>query len=176
MRSRSFFQRSTGSTSGVPFSCSLPSVGSCCSGASGSRGLRFCWAFYRRSTFPGRSTRGTQAGGFGARRFVGATVIFAVWGATLFALVASYTRRAGVVALASVFMLWNVGLMVQFGLGLMNRDRLIWREVVTDQFREVPPRLMSVVGRYLFARDELPGRAPDVEDDEDDGGDGGGES
>ena len=119
----------------------------------------------------------TQAGGFGARRFVGATVIFAVWGATLFALVASYTRRAGVVALASVFMLWNVGLMVQFGLGLMNRDRLIWREVVTDQFREVPPRLMSVVGRYLFARDELPGRAPDVEDDEDDDdGDGGGES
>ena len=118
----------------------------------------------------------TQAGGFGARRFVGATVIFAVWGAILFALVASYTLRAGVFALASVFMLWNVGLMVQFGLGLMNRDRLIWREVVNDQFREVPPRLMSVVGRYLFARDELPGSAPDVEDDEDDDGDGGGES
>ena len=116
----------------------------------------------------------TQAGGFGARRFIGATVIFAVWGATLFALVASYTRRAGVVALASVFMLWNVGLMVQFGLGLMNRDRLIWREVVNDQFREVPPRLMSVVGRYLFARDELPGSA--TEDDDDGDGDGGGES
>ncbi len=109
----------------------------------------------------------TQAGGFGARRLVGATVIFAVWGATLFALVASYTRRAGVVALASVFMLWNVGLMVQFGLGLMNRDRLIWREVVHDQFREVPPRLMSVVGRYLFSREELPGS---VNDDDDDGG------
>ena len=110
----------------------------------------------------------TQAGGFGARRFVGATVIFAVWGATLFAAVQSSLRRIGVVALASVFVLWNVGLMVQFGLGLMNRDRLIWREVINDQFREVPPRLVSVVGRYLFARDELPGSAS--EDDDDHGG------
>jgi len=121
----------------------------------------------------------TQAGGFGARRFVGATVIFAVWGATLFAVVASYIRRAGVVALASVFILWNVGLMVQFGLGLMNRDRLIWQEVIHDQFQEVPPRLMSVLGRYLFARDELPGSATDQDQDEDeveDDGHGGGES
>jgi hypothetical protein len=107
----------------------------------------------------------TQAGGFGARRFVGATIIFAVWGATLFAVVQPSLRRIGVVALASVFMLWNVGLMVQFGLGLMNRDRLIWREVINDQFREVPPRLVSVVGRYLFARDELPGSATDDDDD-----------
>lgn len=112
----------------------------------------------------------TQAGGFGARRFVGATVIFAVWGATLFALVQSSLRRIGVVAIASVFMLWNVGLMVQFGLGLMNRDRLIWREVISDQFREVPPRLVSVVGRYLFARDELPGSATDDDDDDPGGG------
>lgn len=107
----------------------------------------------------------TQAGGFGSRRFVGATVIFAVWGATLFALVESSVRRAGVLVLACVFMLWNVGLMVQFGLGLMNRDRLIWREVINDQFREVPPRLVSVVSRYLFARDELPGSASDGDDD-----------
>ena len=112
----------------------------------------------------------TQAGGFGARRFVGATIIFAVWGATLFAIVESRLRRVGVVALASVFMLWNVGLMVQFGLGLMNRDRLIWREVVNDQFREVPPRLVSVLDRYLFARDELAGSATEEDEDEEDEG------
>ena len=139
-------------------------------------GIAFLLGLLSQVYISGAVDSWTQAGGFGARRFIGATVIFAVWGATLFALVASYTRRAGVVVLASVFMLWNVGLMVQFGLGLMNRDRLIWREVVHDQFREVPPRLMSVVGRYLFARDELPGSATDDDDDDDDDGDGGGES
>lgn len=101
----------------------------------------------------------TQAGAFGARRFVGATVIFVVWGATWFAAIEPYVRRTGVVVITSALVLWNVGLMVQFGLGLMNRDRLIWREVVHDQFVEVPPRLLSVVGRYFFARDELPGSA-----------------
>lgn len=99
----------------------------------------------------------TTAGAFGARRFVNATVIFAVWGATFFSLVEARVRRAGVIALASVFVLWNVGLMVQFGLGIMERDRLIWNEVIHDQFREVPPRLVSVVRRYVFARDELAG-------------------
>lgn len=101
----------------------------------------------------------TQAGAFGARRFVGATVIFAVWGATLFAAIEPYVRRAGVVTITGTLVLWNLGLMVQFGLGLMNRDRLVWDEVVHAQFAEVPPRLLSVMGRYLFARDELPGSA-----------------
>ena len=99
----------------------------------------------------------TTAGAFGARRFVNATVIFAVWGATLFALIEVHARRIGVVLVASGFLLWNVGLMVQFGLGLMNRDRLVWNEVVHAQFREVPPRLLSVVNRYVFSRDELAG-------------------
>jgi len=103
----------------------------------------------------------TQAGAFGARRFVGATAIFAVWGATLFAVIEPHVRRAGVVALAGVFMLWNVALMVQFGLGLMNRDRLEWDEIVHNQFHEVPPRLVSVVARYFGARDELAGSAQD---------------
>lgn len=101
----------------------------------------------------------TQAGAFGARRFVGATVIFAVWGASLFSTIEPYVRRAGLVAITSILIVWNVGLMMQFGLGLMNRDRLVWSEVVHDQFTEVPPRLLSVLGRYLLARDELPGSA-----------------
>jgi hypothetical protein len=102
----------------------------------------------------------TQAGAFGARRFVGATVIFTVWGATLFALVEPYVRRAGLVVIASVLILWNVGLMVQFGLGPMNRDRLIWSEVVPAQL-DVAPRLFSVIGRYFTSREDLPGSARD---------------
>ena len=99
----------------------------------------------------------TQAGAFGARRFVGATPIFAIWGATLLAVLEPHLRRAGVLALTGVLVLWNVGLMVQFGLGMMNRDRLEWREIVHNQFREVPPRLVSVATRYFMAREELAG-------------------
>ena len=99
----------------------------------------------------------TQAGAFGARRFVGATVIFAVWGAAAFAFLVPHVRRAGVAALASAVVLWNVGLMVQFGLGLMDRQRLVWSAIVHNQIYEVPPRLVSVVSRYFMARDDLAG-------------------
>lgn len=101
----------------------------------------------------------TQAGAFGARRFVALTPIFAVWGASSLALLEPRVKRAGVVVLGSAFMIWNMLLMVQFGLGMMNRDRLEWRNVVHNQFYEVPPRLARVVERYIFARDELPGSA-----------------
>ena len=74
-------------------------------------------------------------------------------------------RHAGVAALASVFILWNVGLMIQFGIGLMNRDRLVWAEVVPAQFLEVPPRLAAVAGRYVFSRDELAGSAHEGSED-----------
>jgi len=66
-------------------------------------------------------------------------------------------RRAGVYAAVAFFVLLNVSLMVQFGLGLMDRQRLVWREVVHNHVFEVPPRIVSVVGRYLMARDELSG-------------------
>jgi hypothetical protein len=96
----------------------------------------------------------TQAGAFGSRRFVGATAILAVWGGVAFALLEPRLKRAGVAALASVFVLWNLSLMVQFGLGIMNRDRLIWPEIVRNHVYEVPPRLGEVLGRYVLGREE----------------------
>ena len=99
----------------------------------------------------------TTAGAFGARRFVGTTVILAVWGALVLEALRPHLRRAGVYAAVAFFILWNVSLMVQFGLGLMDRQRLVWREVVHNHVFEVPPRIVSVVGRYLVARDELTG-------------------
>jgi hypothetical protein len=39
----------------------------------------------------------------------------------------------------------------------MNRDRLIWSEVLRNHVHEVPPRLFSVVRSYLFARSDLEG-------------------
>lgn len=99
----------------------------------------------------------TTAGAFGARRFVGTTVILVVWGALALEALRPRLRRAGVYAAVAFFVLLNVSLMVQFGLGLMDRQRLVWREVVHNHVFEVPPRIVSVVGRYLMARDELSG-------------------
>ncbi len=102
----------------------------------------------------------TQAGAFGSRRFVATTIIFAVWGGWLYATLEPKLRRIGIAAMTSVLILWNVSLMIQFGLGIMDRQRLVWREVIHNHVYEVPPRLASVFMRYLTARDKIddPGR------------------
>lgn len=99
----------------------------------------------------------TTAGAFGARRFVATTVIFAVWGALALQALRPRLRRVGLYAAVGFFVLWNISLMVQFGLGLMDRQRLVWKEVVHNHLFEVPPRIFSVVGRYLTARGDLSG-------------------
>ena len=97
----------------------------------------------------------TQAGAFGARRFVGTGVIFVVWGAFFMYVLRARLRMWGLACLTSLFIFWNVSLMVQFGLGLMDRQRLIWREVMHNHFYEVPTRLFSVFGRVLVDADSL---------------------
>jgi len=120
-----------------------------------SAGLVLLAAFVAQVYISGAVDSWTQAGAFGSRRFVGATAIFAVWGAFVFGALVPRLRRAGVAALAAVFILWNVSLMIQFGLGLMDRQRLVWSDIVHNHLHEVPPRLLSVVGRFLWARDDL---------------------
>ena len=97
----------------------------------------------------------TQAGAFGSRRFVGATVVFA-WG--LAAVVAALRRRVGPVACAASLVLlawWNVSLMVQFGLRLMDRQRLEWPRVAVNQVTEVPPRAARAAWLFLTDRERL---------------------
>jgi hypothetical protein len=98
----------------------------------------------------------TQAGAFGSRRFLGATIIFAVWGGWVFYKLTARIRKAGAAALATVFILWNVSLMIQFGLGIMDRQRLIWSQIVHNHIYEVPPRMGMVISRYLKVRDRMP--------------------
>jgi hypothetical protein len=100
----------------------------------------------------------TQAGAFGSRRFVSATPIFSVWGALTYAALEPRWKRYGLAATAALFVAWNVSLMVQFGLGLMDRQRLVWRQIVHNHVHEVPGRFFIVLERYLVARDELQGR------------------
>lgn len=97
----------------------------------------------------------TQAGAFGSRRFVGATVVFA-WG--LAAALAWLRARTGPVPCAVVlafFAWWNVSLMVQFGLRLMDRQRLEWPRVANNQLTEVPPRAARAAWLFLTDRERL---------------------
>jgi len=97
----------------------------------------------------------TQAGAFGSRRFLNTTIIFAVWGGWLYSTLEPKLRRIGIAAVTTLLILWNVSLMIQFGLGIMDRQRLVWREVMYNHIYEVPPRLTSVFTRYLKARDKI---------------------
>jgi hypothetical protein len=97
----------------------------------------------------------SQAGAFGSRRFVGVTVVFA-WGLAM--LLRRLPPRVGTAPLAAalaVCVWWNVSLMVQFGLRLMDRQRLEWPRVAANQFTEVPPRLWRVGVLFLTDRERL---------------------
>lgn len=97
----------------------------------------------------------TQAGAFGSRRFVSATLPFA-WG--LATLLAALLPRLGwrpLAAALALFVWWNASLMVQFGLKLMDRQRLEWPRVAVNQFVEVPPRLLHVARLFLLDRERL---------------------
>ncbi len=97
----------------------------------------------------------TQAGAFGSRRFVATSVIFAAWGGVLLFALARRIRSVGIVLLSGFLVVWNLSLMIQFGLGLMDRQKLVWGEVIHNHIYEVPTRLFSMAGKYLRARDRI---------------------
>jgi hypothetical protein len=96
----------------------------------------------------------TQAGAFGSRRFVSATPVFA-WGlAVLVAAGLARHRRLTALALA-VAVWWNVSLMVQFGLKLMDRQQLEWPRVALNQVVEVPRHLLRASWLFFTDRERL---------------------
>ncbi|HEY7509575.1 MAG TPA: hypothetical protein VIG50_04940 [Vicinamibacteria bacterium] len=102
----------------------------------------------------------TQAGAFGSRRFVAATPMFA-WGlATVVEAARPRLGRVPAAAALAVFAWWNVSLMVQFGLRLMDRQRLEWPKVAVNQFTEVPRRLGHVAVLFFSDRERLVREAP----------------
>jgi hypothetical protein len=94
-----------------------------------------------------------QAGAFGSRRFVASTAMFAFGLAAL--LEALDARRGWVAAFLAVCVWWNVSLMVQFGLRLMDRQRLEWPKVAINQFTEVPRRLGRTAVLFFTDRERL---------------------
>lgn len=97
----------------------------------------------------------TQGGAFGSRRFISATAPLA-WGlAWAASVLAQRLGRRAVAAALVLFVWWNVSLMVQFGLKLMDRQRLEWPRVAVNQFVEVPPRLGRAAWLFFTDRERL---------------------
>jgi hypothetical protein len=97
----------------------------------------------------------SQNGAFGMRRFISATPCFAIGLAPLAAAALARGGRRLVVAGVAFFAWWNVSLMVQFGLRLMDRQKLEWPKVAVQQLTEVPPRLVRVAVLFFTDREAL---------------------
>ena len=86
-----------------------------------------------------------QAGAFGSRRFVDSTFLFVVGFAFGLMTVTPRTQKI-VVALA---LWWNLSLMMQFGLKLMDRQRLDWPGTAIRQVTDVPMRILDTAKLYF---------------------------
>jgi hypothetical protein len=94
----------------------------------------------------------TVAGAFGQRRFVGLTAIFVLGLSALWLSMVRQPVRRVVLAVGAVAIWWNLGLMAQFGAGLMDRQRLELGRNAYHTFVTIPRRLPELVHRYVFAR------------------------
>jgi hypothetical protein len=95
----------------------------------------------------------TVAGSFGQRRFVALTPLLTLGLATLVA-VTSRARPARLILAGAVLIAiwWNVGLMAQFGLHRMSRQRLDLAENARQTFVVLPLELPGLAYRYLTDR------------------------
>ena len=93
----------------------------------------------------------TVAGAFGQRRFVAVTILLTIGLAALFTSISGPARRLVTVA-AVLCVWWNISLMAQFGLRLMDRQRMEPAKNAYHAFVTLPRMTPSLVYRYLFDR------------------------
>ena len=93
-----------------------------------------------------------SAGAFGQRRFVGATVILVIGLAAFLKFVTSGWKRQTFGCLIGLCIWWNIGLMVQFGSGMMDRQKIELQKNAYNSFVRVPRELPSLAYRYFFDR------------------------
>jgi hypothetical protein len=97
---------------------------------------------------------------YGNRFFVSLTMFFVLGLAVLFESAASFFRSravgsAAISAIVCVFVLWNLGLIFQWGSHLIPaRGPVSFRQVARNQFDAVPRQLSSQLRSYLFRRKE----------------------
>jgi hypothetical protein len=104
----------------------------------------------------------TVAGAFGQRRFVAVTPILVFGLAALWRLTPAGLARGGVAVLVALSVWWNVGLIVQFGAGLMDRQRLEPSRNAYVSFVVLPRLLPRIAYRYVFERESFYRTPPDA--------------
>jgi hypothetical protein len=98
---------------------------------------------------------------YGNRFFVSLTALFVLGlGFLLERIAAGYRRRHTVLALASsilfCFVVWNLGLMYQWGTHLIPaRGPISFREAAANQFTVVPHQISAELRSYIFRRSDL---------------------
>lgn len=92
-----------------------------------------------------------QAGAFGSRRFVDSSILFVIGFA--FALMAVTPRTQKLLVALAIW--WNLSLMMQFGLKLMDRQKLDWPGVAIRQVTAVPQRILDTMKLYFTDPDAL---------------------
>ena len=92
------------------------------------------------------------AGAFGQRRFVGLTLILIVGLTALLRSVRTAGPRTLVLSAVILATWWNVALVVQFGAGLMDRQRLTLATNAYNAFVVVPREIPRMIYRYAFDR------------------------
>ena len=108
----------------------------------------------------------TVAGSFGQRRFVALTPLLTLGLASVLIAVtpgpktrppgtSDLLRRITLTAALVLCIWWNVGLIAQFGLHRMDRQRLSLRENARQTFVVLPRELPGLALRYLTARDSF---------------------
>jgi hypothetical protein len=97
----------------------------------------------------------TVAGAFGQRRFVAVTIILVIGLAAVIAAVKRTRWRTPVALVLALCVWWNVALIVEFGTGLMNRQRLEPRRNAYDAFVTLPRMVPDLAYRYLFDRESF---------------------
>ena len=92
------------------------------------------------------------AGTFGQRRFVGTTIILVIGLAAALRMLAGRTPRRALLAVVAVCVCWNLGLMAQFGAGLMDRQRMEPSRNAYTTLVVLPRVLPGLAYRYVFDR------------------------
>jgi hypothetical protein len=98
----------------------------------------------------------TVAGAFGQRRFIALTAALVIgYAGAAAAFRASTFARRTFTAVTVLAVYWNLALIAEFSVGLMDRQRLEPRKNAYDAFVTLPRLAPSLIYRYLFDRESF---------------------
>lgn len=94
----------------------------------------------------------TVAGSFGQRRFLALTPLLTLGLAAMFVVVPPVWPRRVLLVLVALCVWWNLGLMAQFGMKTMDRQKLTLAENARRTFLELPLQAPAIAWRYVTDR------------------------